>query len=224
MQQTRQHILEILKEKEEATVDDIVDALAERIGEITAVTVRHHLEILRGDGLVAAPRVRRRTTPGRPQHMYALTDKALEIFPNNYRSLAGEMLLQLKAQLPPAEVNVILEGVADQMAASIPPSDAPLPVRLNQVVEFLSEQGYAAHWEAVDEGYILHTNNCPYHHLAAEHEELCTMDMRMISGLLGGIVPRRVAHLAQGDPTCAYLIPYGQPNQPANKKDKHLIY
>ncbi|MBN2472069.1 MAG: ArsR family transcriptional regulator [Anaerolineae bacterium] len=224
MQQTRQHILEILKEHEEATVDDIVEALANRIGDITAVTVRHHLEILRGDGLVAAPRVRRRTTPGRPQHMYALTDKALELFPNNYRSLAGEMLLQLKAQLPAAEVNVILEGVADQMAGSIPPSDAPLPVRLNQVVDYLSEQGYAAYWEAVDEGFILHTNNCPYHQLAAEHEELCRMDIRMISGLLGGIVPRRVAHMTQGDPSCAYLIPDSQTNRAANKKDNHLIY
>ena len=207
MQQTRQHILEILKEKEEATVDTIVEALSQRIGEITAVTVRHHLEILRGDGLVSAPKVRRRTTPGRPQHMYTLTEKALEHFPNNYRNLAQEILLQLKTQLPQAEINVILEGVADQMASSIHASDAPLPIRMNQVVDFLSEQGYSAYWESSQQGIILYTSNCPYHQLATEHDELCGMDMRMITGLLGGIVPRRVAHMAKGDSSCAYLIP-----------------
>jgi predicted ArsR family transcriptional regulator len=103
MQPTRQHILEILKESGEATVDEIVTALSERIGDITAVTVRHHLEILRGDGLVSAPAVRRRTTPGRPQHVYSLTDKALELFPNNYRNLAEELLFQLKSHLPKRE-------------------------------------------------------------------------------------------------------------------------
>ncbi|GAB4570263.1 MAG: transcriptional regulator [Anaerolineae bacterium] len=206
MQQTRQHILDILKEREEATVDEIVEALQSRIGDITAVTVRHHLEILRGDGLVAAPSVRRRTTPGRPQHIYTLTEKALDLFPNNYRNLAQELLLRLKEQLPVREINVILEGVADQLADAAPVSNAPLPIRLNQVVAYLSEQGYHAHWETTDRGYILHTGNCPYHQLASEHLELCNMDMRMIARLLGA-VPRRVGHMAEGDTSCAYFIP-----------------
>ena len=207
MQQTRQHILEILKEKNEATVDDIVAALVDRIGEITAVTVRHHLEILRGDGLVAAPAIRRRTTPGRPQHVYSLTDKALELFPNNYRNLAQELLLQIKKTLPRREVNVILEGVADEMAAGLDAADLPLPVRLNQVVEFLTNQGYNARWESAPEGYVIHTSNCPYHHLTGDHGELCEMDFRMIASLLGGIVPRRVSHMVLGDESCAYLVP-----------------
>lgn len=208
MQQTRQHILEILREKGEATVEEIVEALSDRIGDITAVTVRHHLEILRGDGLVAAPTVRRRTTPGRPQHVYMLTEKALDLFPNNYRGLAEELLLQIKARLPGPEVNVVLEGVADQMAASAQINDVPLPQRLSQVVEYLTRQGYNARWETREDGYVLHTSNCPYHHLAPQHQELCQMDFRMISALLGGIVPRRVGHLNEGDESCAYLIPH----------------
>lgn len=207
MQQTRQHILEILKDKGQATVEEIVRALSERIGDITAVTVRHHLEILRGDGYVAAPEIRRRTTPGRPQHIYTLTDKALDLFPNNYRGFADELLIQLKAQFSHREVNVILEGVADQMVTSANITDAPMPLRLNQVVDYLTEQGYNAHWENTNEGYILHTGNCPYHHLSSEHRELCEMDMRMIHQLLGGVAPRRIKHMASGDESCAYLIP-----------------
>jgi predicted ArsR family transcriptional regulator len=207
MQQTRQHILEILKEKGQAPVDEIVEALTERIGEITAVTVRHHLEILRGDGLIATPTVRRRTTPGRPQHVYTLTEKALELFPNNYRSLAAELLLQLKNKLPRREVNVILEGVAAQMAEGLQISDAPLPIRLNQVVGYLTEQGYNAYWETSETGFVLHTTNCPYHHLAEDHSELCDMDFHLISAMLGGVVPRRIGHMASGSETCAYFLP-----------------
>ncbi len=207
MQQTRQHILEILKERGQATVEEIVTALSDRIGDITAVTVRHHLEILRGDGLVAAPEVRRRTTPGRPQHVYALTDRALDLFPNNYRNFADGLLLQLKHRLPSREVNVILEGVADQMVAEAQITDAPMPMRLNQVVEYLTAQGYSAYWEKGDHGYVLHTGNCPYHHLSSSHRELCDMDSRLITHLLGGIVPRQIAHMASGDENCAYLIP-----------------
>lgn len=210
MQQTRQHILEILKEQNEATVDEIVAALSDRIGEITAVTVRHHLEILRGDGLVSAPAVRRRTTPGRPQYIYALTDKALELFPNNYRTLAEELLQQIKKTLPPREVNVILEGVAGVMASGLQAGDLPMPARLNHVIDYLTQQGYNARWESTERGYILHMHNCPYHHLTASHAELCEMDFHLLSSLLGGIVPRRIGHMARGDESCAYLVPVPQ--------------
>ena len=81
MQETRQHILEILREIGQATVDDVVRALCERRGEITAVTVRHHLTRLQEDGLITAPELRHRNTPGRPQHVYKLTEKAQQHFP-----------------------------------------------------------------------------------------------------------------------------------------------
>ena len=71
MQTTRQRILEILKEKRQATVEELSEEL-----ELTPVTVRHHLEILRGEGLISAPSVLRRPGPGRPQHTYALTEAA----------------------------------------------------------------------------------------------------------------------------------------------------
>jgi predicted ArsR family transcriptional regulator len=209
MQQTRQHIVEILKEKGQATVEEIVGALAGRIGDITAVTVRHHLEILRGDGLVATPEVRRRTTPGRPQHIYMLTDRALDLFPNNYRSLAGGLLAQLKTHLSNREVNVILQGVANQMATRVQINDVPMPVRLNQIAEYLTRQGYSAYWEANEKGYVLYAGNCPYHHLTPDHRELCEMDFRLITNLLGGAVPRRIGHMASGDESCAFLIPNG---------------
>ena len=90
MQQTRRHILDILKAQGEATVDEIVEALQTRRGkQITAVTVRHHLTRLQEENLITAPQMRHRSTPGRPQHVYSLTQKAVAQFPNNYQQLAS---------------------------------------------------------------------------------------------------------------------------------------
>lgn len=206
MQQTRRYILEIVKERRQATVDEIVTELRRRMGKITAVTVRHHLSVLQRDDLITAPQLLHRSTPGRPQHVYTLTERAKDVFPNNYQPLATRLLEQIAASLPPAQVNVILEGVADRMASDARVPNAPLPNRLDTAVDYLNAHGYNASWEKCDGGYMLHTANCPYHHVAVTTESLCEMDMRLVASLLG-VVPRLVARVSAGASTCSYMIP-----------------
>jgi predicted ArsR family transcriptional regulator len=210
MQQTRRHILDILKIRREATVDEIVEDLRGLHGKaITAVTVRHHLTRLQEDEMIGEPELRHRDTPGRPQHIYTLTQTAMAQFPNNYQQLAASLLAGIQTHLPPTGVNVILEDVADRMAQQAQIAvELPLEDRLEMVVEFLNTRGYQAHWEVGDESeaYILHTTNCPYHHLTEDNPSLCDMDMRLVAALLN-VVPRRYSHLLAGETDCAYLIP-----------------
>lgn len=207
MQETRRHILEILRKRGQATVDDIVsDLRLQRGDDITSVTVRHHLNILQEENLITSPEQRRRNSPGRPQHVYALTDKAHASFPNNYQRLAQVLLQEIQNRLPPEGVNVILEGVAQQMAGEAGVPELPMPEKLNVVVDYLSQHGYEATWEQSADGYVLHTCNCPYHTIAENKSPLCDMDMRLVASLLG-VVPRRLSHVGTGDETCSYLIP-----------------
>lgn len=207
MQETRRLILEILRERGQATVDDIVHELRKRRGNITAVTVRHHLTRLQEEQLITAPEMRRRSTPGRPQHMYALTDKAQDHFPNNYQLLASSLLEQINRHLPPEGVNVILEGVACTMAADAGIPLLPMDEKLDFVVDYLTEHGYNASWESNGDGYVLHTANCPYHHITqSQNLKMCDMDMRFIAELLG-VVPRRIGQVSMGDAACSYVIP-----------------
>ena len=183
MQQTRREILEVLHERGEATVDELVEALKTRINhEITAVTVRHHLDVLRSEALVTPPEIRRRNAPGRPQHVYGLSERALEQFPNNYQNLAANLLTQIKTMLPPGEINVIMERTADQMVADAGVLDMPLEARLDHIVGYLNQQGYDAQWEPCAEGYLLRTRNCPYRQIASDHEELCGSGLTAGSG------------------------------------------
>jgi predicted ArsR family transcriptional regulator len=208
MQQTRRHILEILKDRKEATIDEIVQALSQRIGKITAVTVRHHLEILRGDGLVAAPAVRRRSAPGRPQYVYALTERAADQFPNNYQGLAAGLLEQLKSQLTPQQVGQILEGVAETMAGAAMIPDGPMDVRMDHVVNYLTEHGYTAVWKHASGGALLSITNCPYEQVTCQNAELCKMDKRLVDQLLGVRTQRVDWQLEDGE-ACSYLVPNG---------------
>lgn len=209
MQQTRRHILEILKERKEATIDEIVTALSERIGKITAVTVRHHLEILRGDGLVAAPSVRRRSKPGRPQYVYTLTERAADHFPNNYQGLATGLIEQLKDHLPPRKVTEILESVADDMVSRAMVPDGPVEIRLDHAVAFLRNSGYNASWQNNGEGLLIQVNNCPYEQVSCDNPEVCTMDRRLIEGLVGKPTRRISCQLDDGQESCTYRVTDG---------------
>lgn len=208
IQETRQHILEILKVNGASTVDEIVESLHNRTEKrVTAATVRHHLDVLRMNALVETPSVRRRDTPGRPQYVFHLTEKALDLFPTNYAGFAHLLLDQLHSHLPHDTVNVIIEGTADQMASAASIPDVPMPERLDHVVEFLNEQGYQAAWRHIEGGWLLSTVNCPFEKLSDEHDDLCYLDMRLMSQLLGGVVPRRMGRVADGDGSCDYFIP-----------------
>jgi DeoR family suf operon transcriptional repressor len=204
MQDTRQRILDYLKTHTEATVEELRDCL----GGITAVTVRHHLDVLRRDGLVDAPTVERRDTPGRPRYVYTLTDKASAYFPKNYRTLIDYLIDELAAHLPEREVNRLFEGVARRIADDGPPprDGETLEGRLKSIAAYLSGQGYVADYEADDGGYLLHTCNCPYDRAAGSEEVLCGMDLSLVEAL-SGVAPRRVAHITEGDHACSYFLP-----------------
>jgi DeoR family transcriptional regulator, suf operon transcriptional repressor len=207
MQKTRQKILEFLKQHGEATVEELSHAL----DDLTAVTVRHHLDVLRSQGMVGAPEVRHRTSPGRPRYVYTLTAKADALFPKNINTLTVHMLTELTHSLDESQINVIFDGVAIRMASEIGPFpvDEPFEDRLNRVVAHLTQHGYEAFWEPHPEGFLLHTGNCPYHGVVDDHQELCTLDIRYISQLLG-TVPRRISHMIEGEDECSYLVTSSQ--------------
>jgi len=203
MQTTRERTLRIIKERQQATVDE----LSRELG-LTAVTVRHHLDILRSEGLVAAPLLRRRKSPGRPKHVYTLTKKASALFPKRYDRLVSLVLDEVRSLLSsPEEVERMMKRIGERIAdQATPPGEAGFEARLIATVEFLNEQGYLARWERRDDGdYLLLIANCPYERMAGQDLEICTMDLAMLTRFLGAS-PRRISWAAQGDSHCAYAI------------------
>lgn len=206
MHAVRKHILELLKERNGATVAELAESL-----NMAPVSVRHHLDILQGDNLISVDRLERKGNVGRPQQVYALTDDANEHFPDNFAALAAGLVRQLKRVLPPEQVEAAFKSLAQDFAGTIQPALANLPLaeRLERVTNFLNERGYLARWE-VDasgdgESFLLHKCNCPYAGVSDEHNELCLMDQALINELMGESC-QRIQSMANDARCCTYRV------------------
>jgi predicted ArsR family transcriptional regulator len=205
MQPTRQKILELLKERGQATVGELAAAVG-----LTQMAVRHHLNVLHGENLVVASSVRHRKQPGRPRHLYTLTEAANELFPEDYYHLADYLLDEAKATLGAAGLDELLHRIADRMAAEAPPpKPKQLPEeRLDQLVRFLGDKGFTARWGRDGDDYVVRVLSCPYRQVAHVHREVCQLDMQIIKEMLK-VEPVQATCMASSDEQCTYFI--GQP-------------
>jgi len=202
MQATRERIMNILKNRGRVTVDDLSREL-----DLTAVTIRHHLDILRGEGLVSAPYTQRRKSPGRPKHVYTLSEKANSLFPKRYDKLLLQILNDLREQYSPQEVKRMMRRIGERFAEQAAISDgADLDTRVRCTVTFLEDMGYMPRWERRKDGtHLLHIINCPYERVSERDDVVCLMDLCVLHHLLG-IHPQRVASIHTGDRMCSYVI------------------
>ncbi len=202
MHPVRQKILEYLKRHGQATVTELADHL-----ELAPVSVRHHLDLLIGDNLVETSRVRRQAGAGRPTRLYALTDQADSLFPNNYQQLARESLHILKRTLSPEQFTEVMTELAHKAADRAPGGLEALPSaeRLQATIQFLNEEGYMAFCECEQDEIFLHTCHCPYKDLVSDHPEICQIDYVLIRRLTG-MTPLRVSHMTNGGVRCTYKL------------------
>ncbi|MCS7179250.1 MAG: ArsR family transcriptional regulator [Anaerolineae bacterium] len=199
MQETRQRILEIIKLRGQATVNELTRELG-----LTAVTIRHHLDVLHREGLIGPPQILRKAGPGRPQHVYRLAGEAEEFFPKKYDRLTDALLEELESRMSPEELSAVINGVAERMARQVS-VEGDLSARLGALMEFLNGLGYLATAEKEDSSYRITVANCPYERVARRHGLPCQVDTRLIA-LVTGVEPEHVQQIAVGDEHCVYRL------------------
>ena len=202
MQSTRQEILSILREEKQATVEDLAKQL-----ELTPMTIRHHLNVLQAQNLVEATKVRRSKRVGRPRLVYTLTDEADDLFPQGYGRLAGHLVSEVKETMGGEETEAMFRRIAERVASEAPPVEdgQSFEDRLDQVSDFLEDQGFLSRWEETDEGYVLTNVNCPYRRVSRQHGEVCLLDTELIRRLLG-VEPQRLSSQRAGEAACAFVL------------------
>ena len=202
MHDTRQRIVEYLKEKKQATVYELA-----AIVDLTPMAVRYHLNVLQRDNLVASPTVRRVAGRGRPQQIYPLTEAAAGLFPVDYHGLTDYLLDELNLQLGKAGTGDLFSSIADRLAHEVPPiiENQTIEERLDEVIAFLQEKGFVGDWEVQDDKYMIHAYSCPYRQVVKRHNYVCLLDKQVISSMLN-TSPTRVACLTSGDTHCTYQI------------------
>ena len=219
MQTVRSRILEILKQDGQASVG----ALAERL-DLAPISVRYHLDILLSDNLITVSKAKERRKVGRPQQIYSLTANADAHFPDNFALLTAGVVRQMKQMLPPDKIDGCFRKLAQEMAQPVAldsPEDERLDERMDRVVAFLNERGYLAQWEPTTG--LLHMHNCPYTGVAAEHKELCCMDLALVESLSGQNCELGQA-IADGQSCCSFRVQVGSGEHAARAQNVELMF
>ena len=205
----RKRILDILKRRKQATVEELALQL-----EMAPVSVRYHLDILQGDNLIEVGKVEREGSVGRPKQVYRLTGEASDYFPDNFAGLTNGLLRQMKGLLPTEQVQSAFCCLAQEMSRELIGglvANESISQRMGRVVDFLNERGYFARWEeeASGQSALLHTSNCPYAGVAEHHRELCAMDLELMHNLTGKQC-ERLFSLADKGNACTYRFLIGE--------------
>lgn len=200
MQRSRWQILDILKRKNKATLDE----LAKELG-LVPVTVRAHLSVLQREDLVAAEEVRGKV--GRPFYVYFLTEEAERLFPKRYHSLASLILESLEASDGETKLDHLFQRISDSMVEGYKDkvTGKSLEAKVAEAVRILNQDGAMAEWEKTEDGFAVWEHNCPWFLVAQRHPKVCSIDHLFLVKFLGAEV-KATHRIVDGHPRCAYQV------------------
>jgi DeoR family suf operon transcriptional repressor len=197
---SRRSLLRFIKEKGEAGADDLAAAL-----DVTVSAVRQHLAGLEADGLVTHRE--ERIGPGRPRHLYFLTEAGELLFPRAYGELASELLDYVAAEDPELVERVFERRRGRRVAAATTRlAGKSLAEQVQELTEILDADGYLATCEEIDGGWRIVEHNCAILAVAARYGTACGTELDFIREVLPGASVERVAHLMAGGHVCAYEV------------------
>jgi len=208
---TRDKIMHTLLNNPRSTINE----LAEAVG-INAISVRHHLNSMLADGVVASEEERHGV--GRPRLVYYLTERGLEKFPTRYFRLANRLLGRLKETLPASAVETIFSEMARELAEDHlrETQNMSLEEKLDFLKKLLSEEGFIIEWEKIGDSYHIHEITCPYFHVTQAHPEVCAVDQTLISTVLS-LPAQKIQCVLSGDHHCTYIIPLEKAGNPTHE-------
>jgi DeoR family transcriptional regulator, suf operon transcriptional repressor len=209
VENTRTKIMDILRRRREATVDELTNAL-----ELAPATVRRHLDILQRDGYVKVRPVRRET--GRPHYAFSLTESGEGLFPQHYIRITNRLMEEI-VSLDSADTKdksgqelagLIFERMAERLARSYAPrvSSGSLAERIEQATAALVNEGLIFDVKEQDGSYVLLGRGCPCRKFAEKHPSMCSHDQKLLSKLLAADVEPVTSHGAADEAYCAYLV------------------
>lgn len=201
--QTQQKLLTtLLENKEGLTIDKIVKSLG-----ISKTAVHQHVNSLEKNGYVEKDVMSK--TKGRPGQIYVLSSKGVHLFPKQYAWFSDAMLDKLAAQLGSDGLESFLREIGENIADSTRhqvTAKNKLAVT-EQIIGLMEQLGFKAMLapSSTERMPIIKAYNCVYHQLAAKHEEVCSLDLSLISSLSGCHV-EHTACMLRGGKSCSFKL------------------
>ncbi|SFW21108.1 transcriptional regulator [Sinomicrobium oceani] len=176
--------------------------------EITTEGARFQLLKLSGEGLVTSRSVSRGR--GRPQQIWSLTGKGHAKFPDSHPGLTVKLIQQIRESLGEEALDKIVAATGEdnrKRYEKLMDTHTTLEDRIRKLAAIRSEEGYMAHYEKTDKGYLFLENHCPICEAAKACQKFCSTELKTFQSVLGDqVVVRRIDHILAGARRCAYHI------------------
>lgn len=209
---TKQDILDYLMRQGQANAQDLANSL-----QISPQATRRHLNDLEAEGLIEHRQVQ--IGMGRPQHLYTLSDKGRDRYPDRYDEFALDLLDTLAETVGREQVGTILRKQWERKALEYRQrvGNGSLQERVANLVALRKAEGYMAEWHSADSlqdvsaagtspQYIITEYNCAISHIAESFPSVCGHELEMFSLALDGCKVERTHWLVNGEHRCGYLI------------------
>ena len=180
--QSQQSLLKaLLHHRSGLTVDDLTRELS-----ISRNAVTQHLVSLGNSGYLKNSSLC--GTRGRPSRVYTLTDSGHDLFPKHYALFSNLLIRMMRQKLGNEEFKACLSELGEQLAndyKSRVREKGSLTGKISDVTDIMYELGYEAHVEQGSENTPeIVADNCVFHQLAEECEDVCELDLSLMSKLL----------------------------------------
>ena len=201
---TKQDILEHLLKQGQATAQDLATIL-----DISPQAIRRHLKDLQVEGSIVYQSVSAGT--GRPQHIYHLSPKGRDKFPNQYDRFVLSFLDTLVENLGYEQAGKMLQQHWQKKSIDYRQQlgTGALLERVAKLVELRRQEGYMAEYhplEGENGKFILTEYNCAISHVAASFPAVCGHELEMFAAALEDCQIERTHWIVDGEHQCGYLI------------------
>ncbi|MEM8501919.1 MAG: iron-sulfur cluster biosynthesis transcriptional regulator SufR [Cyanobacteria bacterium P01_D01_bin.1] len=204
----KEDILRFLLKRGTATAAAIAHHL-----DITPQGIRRHLKNLESDGLIAHQTSQEGM--GRPNHVYQLSRRGREQFPDQYDQFALSLLNTVADTLGPEHVGKLLKHQWQSKAKEYRKQlgDAPLKERMQTLVKLRQAEGYMTECYPADEvagaegaAFVITEYNCAIAHIAESYPTVCGHELAMFAVALPDCSVERTHWLVNGEHQCGYLV------------------
>ncbi|MEM6867461.1 MAG: iron-sulfur cluster biosynthesis transcriptional regulator SufR [Cyanobacteria bacterium P01_C01_bin.121] len=213
----KEDILRFLLKQGTATAGAIAHHLS-----VTPQGIRRHLKNLESSGLIEHQTSQEGI--GRPNHVYKLSRKGREHFPDQYDQFALSLLDTVADTMGPEHVGKLLKHQWQSKAKEYRKKlgDAPLKERMQSLVKLRQAEGYMAEFYPAEDietdtteqsAFVITEYNCAIAHIAESYPTVCGHELAMFALALPDCSVERTHWLVNGEHQCGYLV---KPKAPAS--------
>lgn len=198
----QQLLTSLLHHRNGLTVDQLIREL-----EISRNAVHQHLASLESGGFVQKSSMNQ--TGGRPSRIYTLTEHGLELFPRHYSLFSSLLFRWIKEKLGEKDAERCMRELGKQVAEEFSARVAKagtMEEKIKTVTEIMKELGYDTEMDTDTNSMPeITASNCIFHQLAAEHSEVCELDLSFLSSILKHPIDHKEC-MVRGGSCCRFAL------------------